>query len=144
MPYRAFFATGGDTCYVVRVAATRPTVAPEQTARAASFPLPTALRAASRRACQSGRRLYSEDHLDGATYAANRSLAARVVVTHPGLSLGYTVLSALPDGSFIVLGASQSSTFRRRSSGRCPSSAIVIVRKAVEPGAIRSSCALPH
>lgn len=43
LPYavRGFFETGGDTCYVVRVAATRPETPLDRQATAASYPLPS-------------------------------------------------------------------------------------------------------
>ncbi|MGC2407105.1 MAG: phage tail sheath subtilisin-like domain-containing protein [Candidatus Cybelea sp.] len=97
---QGFFATGGDTCYVVRVAATRSTVAPEQMARAASFPLPTRSAQAVGALASPGGAFTAKITLT-APLTPQTLVGARVVVTHPGLNLGYTVLSALPDGSLL-------------------------------------------
>ena len=106
LPYsvQGFFANGGDTCYVVRVAATRPSIAIDRQAAAANFSLPSG--AAQPVGALAGPGGAFTVHITLTSPQTSAALVrARIAISHAGLTLGYTVLAVMPDGSFVLSAA---------------------------------------
>ena len=101
---RGFFANGGNTCYVVRVAASRPPpqgVAPDRQPIAASIPLPAgpALPVGTLAGPGTG----FTGHFSLAAGVASESLVGNLItVSRAGLSQDVVVLAQLADGSFLL------------------------------------------
>lgn len=105
LPYavQAFFANGGDTCYVVRVAATRSAIASDRQASAASFPLPSdAAQPVAVGALAGPGGAFTVHITLTPPHTPAALVGARIVVSNAGLSKGYTVLAVMPDGSFLL------------------------------------------
>jgi hypothetical protein len=103
LPYavRGFFETGGDTCYVVRIAATRPTVDPGKQARAASFPLPSGpAQPVGVLAGPGGAFTVNITLTPPLTPAA--LIGTQIAFSHAGLIQNRTVLDVLPDNSVLL------------------------------------------
>ena len=124
---QGFFATGGNTCYVVRVAATQPTVGLDRQARAASFPLPSGpAQPVGTLAGPGGASTVKLNLTPPLTPTA--LVGARILVTHAGLSLGYTVLALFPDGSFMLSTPLDPNFVAGDQVTRYPSAAVVTAR----------------
>jgi hypothetical protein len=104
LPYsvKGFFESGGDVCYVVRVAANPNKVAPNRQAQAACFALPAGP-AQTVGALGGGGGTFSVKITLTPPIAPKDLVGSRIRVTHPGLHPAYnTVLALLDDGSFLL------------------------------------------
>jgi hypothetical protein len=99
---RAFFENGGDTCYVVRVAATvQEQIALDHQAIAASLALPAgAARAAGTVAGPGGTSVAKITLAPG--LVPDALIGNLITISHSGLSHTAIVQGALPDGSFLL------------------------------------------
>jgi hypothetical protein len=125
---QGFFATGGATCYVVRVAATQPSVAVDRQARAASFALPLGAALAIGTLASGGGGYVVKVTLTPPT-VPTALVGTRIVITHQGLSLGYMVQALLPDGSFL-LSAPLDPTFVAGDTVRQYPTAVVVTARS--------------
>ncbi len=121
---QAFFANGGDTCYVVRVAATRPSIAADSQAVAASAPLPSGPSHPVGTLAGPGGGFTVHITLTPPQTAA-ALVGAFIVVSHPGLSASYTVQAVMPDGSFLLSAALDSRFAQGDAVVSYPSAAVI-------------------
>ncbi len=121
---QAFFANGGDTCYVVRVAATRPSIAADRQAVAATVPLPSGAEQAVGTLAGPGGGFTVQITLTP-PQAAAALVAGLIVVKHPGLTASYTVRAVMPDGSFLLSTALDPRFAQGDAVVRYPSAAVV-------------------
>jgi uncharacterized protein len=126
LPYsvQAFFANGGDTCYVVRVAATRSSIATDRQAVAANYPLPSGAAQPVGALAGPGGGFTVQITLTPPQTAA-ALVGALIVVSHSGLTESYTVLAVMPDGSFLLSTALDSRFALGDAVVRYPSAAVV-------------------
>ena len=96
---RAFFENGGDTCYVVRVAATRAAI--DRQPLAASFPLPAGTSQPAGALAGPGIGFTAKITLPS-TISADKLVGHLIQVSHPGLNQEVIVLAELADGSFLL------------------------------------------
>jgi hypothetical protein len=96
---RGFFETGGDTCYVVRVAATR--AAADRQPVAASLPLPAGPAQPAGILAGSGGGASMRITL-AAALTTQQLVGAGIAVQHTGLTQNATILASLADGSFLL------------------------------------------
>ena len=96
---RGFFETGGDTCYVVRVAATRASA--DRQPVAASLPLPAGPAQPVGTLAQSGGGASVRITL-AAGVTAQQLVGAGIAVQHTGLGQSASILALLADGSFLL------------------------------------------